>query len=136
MNAPAPRRFAFAAITPTKMSANVATILPVIERLSQMLDAENEQIASRQAVDYVTLNARKSQALLEINRLAPTLRAAEASPEFRAAMTGLRAELERNARLLKIQLQAARTITDIIARAIRDGQSDGTYSAYSWRDDD
>jgi hypothetical protein len=50
------------------------------------------------------------------------------------ALDALRVKLDANQRLLRIQLNAARKVSDIIARAIQDGQSDGTYSAYAWRD--
>jgi hypothetical protein len=36
--------------------------------------------------------------------------------------------------MLRVQLNAARKVSDIIAKAIQDGQSDGTYSAFVWRD--
>ncbi|HZZ61570.1 MAG TPA: hypothetical protein VFE63_10385 [Roseiarcus sp.] len=38
-----------------------------------------------------------------------------------------------NRRALGVQLKPAAAIADIIARAIRDGQSDGTYDARAWR---
>jgi hypothetical protein len=102
--------------------------------LLQSLDAESEQIASGKRVDYEALNQRKSQALLELTRLAPMVEGAEATPALRNALETLRAKLDANQRLLKTQLNAARKVADIIARAIRDMQSDGTYSAYAWRE--
>jgi translation elongation factor EF-G len=109
-------------------------IAPVIERLLQTLDAESEQIASGKRVDYEALNQRKSQALLELTRLAPMVAGAEATPALRNALETLRAKLDANQRLLNTQLNAARKVSDIIARAIKDMQSDGTYSAYAWRE--
>jgi hypothetical protein len=109
-------------------------ILPVIERLHQTLDAENEQIASGKRIDYETFNLRKSQGLLELTRLAPMIAGVEASANLRAGLAALRVKLDANQRMLKVQLNAARKVSDIIARAIQDGQSDGTYSAYAWRD--
>jgi hypothetical protein len=109
-------------------------ILPVIERLQQTLDAENQQIAGCKRVDYEAFNQRKSQGLLELTRLAPMIAGAQGTSSLRVALSALRAKLEANQRMLKVQLNAARTVADIIARAIQDGQSDGTYSAYAWRD--
>ncbi len=43
--------------------------------------------------------------------------------------------LETNRRLLSTQLKAARAVSDIITRAIRDSQSDGTYSDRYWMDE-
>jgi hypothetical protein len=79
---------------------------------------------------------RKSQGLLELNRLAPALASNHVGPVLRAALADLHAKLETNRRMLRTQLQAARAVADIIARAIRESQSDGTYSARSWLDDD
>ncbi|HLW91736.1 MAG TPA: flagellar protein FlgN [Roseiarcus sp.] len=111
-------------------------ILPVIARLQQTIDAENEQIASRQRVDYDAFNKRKSQGLLELARLRPALAGVEKSEALRAALGALRGKLESNQRMLRVQLNAARKVSDIIARAIRESQSDGTYSAFAWRDAD
>ena len=62
------------------------------------------------------------------------LAGAEASKPLSDALAALRAKLEVNQRKLRIQLNAARRVGDIIARAIQEGQSDGTYSASAWRD--
>ena len=43
------------------------------------------------------------------------------------------AALEANRRALGVQLKASVAVAEIIARAIRDGQSDGTYTALAWR---
>ena len=51
----------------------------------------------------------------------------------RAALADLSADLDINRRLLHVQLRAAQTI---LARAIRDGQSDGAYSSHVWREND
>ena len=109
-------------------------ILPVIERLNQTLDAENEQIARGCRIDYEALNQRKSQGLLELTRLQPMIAGAEATKPLCDALAGLRARLDANQRMLRIQLNAARKVGDIIARAIQEGQSDGTYSASAWRE--
>src|SRR5579863_9835051 len=85
-------------------------IMPVIERLQQALDAENAQIASGKRIDYESFNLRKSQGLLELSRLAPMVAGAEASQTLRAALTGLRAKLDANQRMLRVQLNAARKV--------------------------
>jgi len=46
---------------------------------------------------------------------------------------GIAGELEDNRRILRVQLRAAQDVSEIIARD-QAGQSDGTYSAFSWRD--
>jgi hypothetical protein len=97
------------------------------------VQAENVNLSERRAVDYPTHSQRKSQGLLELNRVRPALASLSASPAAKAALAGLSAELEINHRLLRTQLKAAQTVSSLIARAIRDGQSDGTYAPFAWR---
>jgi hypothetical protein len=116
-------------------AARVADMaLPIIERLMQTLDAENEQIANRHRIDYRTYNQRKSQGLLELTRLLSAIEGVAPTTKLLEAMSLLRAKLDANQRMLRVQLNAARKVSDIIAKAIHDGQSDGTYSAFAWRD--
>jgi hypothetical protein len=116
-------------------AARVAEMaLPVIDRLMQTLDAENEQIANRHRIDYRAFNQRKSQGLLELTRLIPAIEGVAPTNKLLSAMSLLRAKLDANQRMLRVQLNAARKVSDIIAKAIQDGQSDGTYSAFVWRD--
>ena len=109
-------------------------LMLAIERLQGTLDAENAKIASRKAVDFQEFNLRKSQGLLELTRLMPALAGTEISLSLRVALVGLRAKLEDNRRILRVQLKAVQEVSEIIARTIQAGQSDGTYSAFSWRE--
>jgi len=113
---------------------SLAMILPVVGRLRLAVGAENRDLARNGRVDYPTHSARKSQGLLELNRLRLALASARTHPAARAALADLSAELDINRRLLHVQLRAAQTVSGILARAIRDGQSDGTYSSHVWRE--
>jgi len=115
-------------------AGSVEMLLLAIERLQSALDAENAQIASRKAVDFHEFNLRKSQGLLELTRLMPTVAGVEIGPNLGAALVGLKAKLEDNRRILRVQLKAVQQVSEIIARTIQAGQSDGTYSAYAWRE--
>jgi hypothetical protein len=115
---------------------SLAMILPVVGRLRMAVGAENRDLAQRRVVDYRTHSARKSQGLLELNRLRMALATARTHPAARAALADLLGELDINRRLLHVQLRAAQTVSGILARAIRDGQSDGTYSSHVWREND
>jgi hypothetical protein len=131
-----PRPSAPTSLASARSARAAEMILPVIERLQQVLDAENEQVASRKRIDYEVFNQRKNQGLLELTRLAPLLAGTEGSQSLKAALATLREKLDANQRMLKVQLDAAQKVSDIIARAIQEGQSDGTYSAFAWRDID
>jgi hypothetical protein len=111
----------------------LAMALPVVERLRQTVAAENEDIAQGRPVPYEAYSLRKNQGLLELNRLLPALARAGAAGPLHDALADLNARLEVNRRALGVQLKASAAVADIIARAIRDGQSDGTYDARAWR---
>jgi hypothetical protein len=109
-------------------------ILPAIERINLALEEESQAIARRGPVDYDAFNRRKSQGLLELNRLAPSVAGQRLGPVLAAALGDLQTRLETNRRLLSTQLTAARAVSNIITQAIRDSQSDGTYSDRYWDD--
>jgi hypothetical protein len=130
MSSPSPRRLA----SSSRMSGSTDMLLLAIARVHNTLDAENAQIASGKAVDFQEFNLRKSQGLLELTRLMPVLAGMEIDASLREALIELRAKLEDNRRILRVQLRAVQEVSEIIARTIQAGQSDGTYSAFSWRD--
>jgi hypothetical protein len=111
-------------------------ILAVVTQLTELVRSESEAIASRHArVSHSDYNLKKSQALLVMNRFAPLLTQAHPHPMLRTSLLNLCGELETNRRLLQLHLRAAQAVSDLITRAIREGQSDGTYSPSPWRDD-
>lgn len=111
----------------------LAMALPIVERLRRTVAAENDDIARGRPVPYEAYSLQKNQGLLELNRLLPTLGRAGASGPLREALADLNAKLEMNRRALGVQLKASAAVAEIIARAIREGQSDGTYDARAWR---
>ncbi len=114
---------------------SLAAVLPVLDRLRAAVEAENRDLGSRRAIDYSSHSQRKNQGLLELTRLRATVDSVRNDAAASAALADLSAKLEINRRLLGTQLKAAKTIAGIVARAIREGQSDGTYSAHPWRDE-
>ncbi len=114
-------------------SAEAAAALPIVERLRETIEAENRDIEQGRPVKYEAYSLRKNQGLLELNRLVPALRRATACGPLREALADLHVKLEINRRALAVQLKACAAVSEIIARAIRDGQSDGTYTALAWR---
>ena len=124
----------FAAHASSRLEGSFEILMLAVERLRNTLDAENFKIASGEPVDFHEFNLRKSQGLLELTRLMPLFAGAEIDMTMRVALVDLRAKLEDNRRLLRVQLKAVHEVSEIIARTIQAGQSDGTYSEYSWRD--
>ena len=113
--------------------AAVAAALPTLLRLREIVAAERRDIATGIRVPYDAYSKCKNQGLLELTRLIPSLKPAAAQGSLREALLDLVAELEANRHALGLQLKASAAVADIIARAIHDGQSDGTYDARPWR---
>ena len=109
-----------------------AAALPIIERLIATLEAENRDLEHGRRVKYEVYSLNKNQGLLELNRLLPALAVAAAAGPLRDALAELHAKLEINRRALAVQLKACEAVSEIITRAIQDGQSDGTYTALAW----
>ena len=115
------------------LSPGAGAALPIIERLIATLDAENRDLEQGRRVKYEAYSLSKNQGLLELNRLIPALAgAAAAAGPLRDALAELHAKLEINRRSLAVQLKACEAVSEIITRAIQDGQSDGTYTASAW----
>jgi hypothetical protein len=120
---------------PRPVDRELAALLPVLDRLRAVIEAENQELTRGAAVDYRGHSQRKNQVLLELSRMKTSLATARVNPAVSSALADLSSKLDLNSRLLGAQLRAARTVASIVSRAIREGQSDGTYSAHPWRDD-
>jgi hypothetical protein len=114
------------------LSPAAAAVLPIIERLVATVEAENRDLEQGQRVRYETYSLSKNQGLRELNRLIPALAGAAAAGPLRDALAELHAKLELNRRSLAVQLKACEAVSEIITRAIQDGQSDGTYTPLAW----
>ncbi len=115
-------------------TSTLAAILPAVERLRDAVEAENAELARGGVSDYPAHSRRKSHGLLELNRMRAALASVSENGQAREALADLSSKLDLNRRLLEVQLRAARKVSSILAKAIRDGQSDGTYSPHAWRE--
>jgi hypothetical protein len=115
------------------LSGAAAAALPIVERLIATVEGENRDLEQGRPAQYEAYSLRKNQGLLELNRLIPALDRAIGAGPLREALADLHAKLEVNRRALAVQLKACAAVSEIIARAIQDGQSDGTYTALAWR---
>ena len=112
------------------LSAKVA-LKNTAGRLLQLLDRETTALRTRQPVDMDDLCDRKNQALLELSRIGRRLEAGAIDAELRPVLHELREKLDENRAVLKLHLQAVGEVAEILAAAIRDADSDGTYSTHS-----
>ncbi len=113
-----------------------AALKGAVERLLLLLDRETTALRTRRSVDMGDLCDRKNQALLELSRIGRRLEGEPVDAAARALLADLRVKLEENRTVLKFHLQAVGEVADILATAIRDVESDGTYStgaSQGWR---
>jgi hypothetical protein len=99
-----------------------------IERLEEVVDQETAALKGRAAADLREFNNRKSQGLLELSRSLRHFQGAAPSNAVLARLAGLREKLDTNKAVLKLHLEAVREVSTIMADALRDAESDGTYS--------
>jgi hypothetical protein len=100
-------------------------------RLEKALDQENEALAAFDSRNLSEYSRIKTQSLLELQRSATVLSHENVPAELLQLLTTLRQKLEVNRWLLLLHLEAAREVTTVITSAIRDAESDGTYSRVS-----
>jgi hypothetical protein len=107
----------------------LSAFLVTVDRLEQMIDQETQELESLKAVDLRDFNRRKSQGLLELSRAMRGLGEKVRDERVPQRLAHLRGRLDHNLEVLRMHLRAAQEVTTIIASAIQDAESDGTYSA-------
>lgn len=98
------------------------------ERLEQVVDQETAALQTRTSVDLKDFNDRKSLGLLELTRATRHIEGTAPDPALLARLSRLRDKLEINRAALKTHLDAVKEISTIVADAMRNAESDGTYS--------
>ncbi|MBE7201483.1 MAG: flagellar protein FlgN [Parafilimonas terrae] len=111
----------------------LAAFMAVVGRIEGVVEAETEALSRNLQVDMVALNHRKRQGLLELSRVMRTLTGFGPNALAQARLGGLAAKLDANRIVLDRQLRAMREVTEIVARSLRDADSDGTYSRLAGR---
>ena len=109
-------------------SATIDACLRAIERVEQIVDQETAALSQHQVKALGDFNHRKSHGLLELTRAIRALGNA-AAPALQPRLFALQAKLKDNADALQLHLKAVQEVSAVVTRAIRDAESDGTYSA-------
>jgi hypothetical protein len=99
-----------------------------IERLEEAVEQETAALKSRTRIDLREFNDRKSQGLLELTRAMRHMEGMQPEPALMTRLAALRAKLEINSATLKLHLDAVREVSAVMADAMREAESDGTYS--------
>jgi hypothetical protein len=107
-----------------------AALLNAVDRLETVLTLESASLRGGQGTSSLDeFNYRKSHGLLELTRAVRNVDPGNVGEDVRQRLLSLRRALESNRLLLKTHLDAAREISGILTAAMRQAESDGTYSA-------
>jgi hypothetical protein len=122
-----PKADVFKAAQPA-ITANYSAFVKVVERLEGVIEAETALLEEHKHAQLAEFNHRKRQGFLELSRVMRLFRGTEPQENVLQRLAILRSKLERNSTILQIHLRAVQEVAAIIARAIQDAESDGTYS--------
>lgn len=108
-------------------ASSPSTLVSALERLEELVREETLALRAHADIDFAEISRRKSRSLLELTRIARAV-----PPRFDSGtlnrVRALREALQQNFELLGLHLKAAQEVGSILHTAIRDAESDGTYS--------
>jgi hypothetical protein len=111
-----------------KGTVMLSLVESAIERLEEAVEQETAALQARAGADLREFNDRKSQGLLELTRAMRHIEGTVPEPALMQRLAGLRTKLEVNSATLKMHLEAVREVSTVMADAMREAESDGTYS--------
>lgn len=115
-------------------SDEVRGLMSAIRRLENIVEEETVALATGRKIDFDDFSARKSRSMLEFVRLMRARMHLGAEVEITEEIQRLREKLERNRSLLEMHYDAVREVATIIVKAIKDAESDGTYTGRAAQD--
>ncbi|MBB4428086.1 hypothetical protein GGD66_006672 [Bradyrhizobium sp. CIR48] len=115
-------------------SDEVRGLLAAIRRLESIVEEETVALTTRQKIDFDDFSARKSRSMLEFVRLMRARMHLGGDVEVTEEIRRLREKLERNRSILEMHYDAVREVAGIIVKAIKEAESDGTYTGRAAQD--
>jgi len=109
------------------MTDMLETFRSSLERLENVIESETQALQDHQPIDLTEYNHKKSHGLLEVTRTARALDG-DSLELAQADLHRLKDKVEKNLSILEIHLKAVHAVSAIISNAIRENESDGTYS--------
>lgn len=108
--------------------SNDNRIQSVLGRLETIIDNENEKIGKDPNFDLKVSNAHKSRCLYELTMLSRDTPHEEIAAGYINQVRAIKEKLATNARRVEAHLNAVRAVADLLKNAIREADTDGTYS--------
>ncbi|QOZ07656.1 flagellar biosynthesis protein FlgN [Bradyrhizobium sp. CCBAU 51765] len=115
-------------------SDEVRGLLAAIRRLASIVEEETAALATGRKIDFDDFSARKSRSMLEFVRLMRARMHLGGEIEITEEIRRLREKLERNRSILEMHYDAVREVASIIVTAIKEAESDGTYTGRATQD--
>ncbi|WFU27024.1 flagellar biosynthesis protein FlgN [Bradyrhizobium sp. CB1717] len=118
----------------TVRSDEVRGLLAAIRRLENIVEEETVALTTGKKIDFDDFSARKSRSMLEFVRLMRARMHLGSEVEVTEEIQRLREKLERNRSVLEMHYDAVREVASIIVKAIKEAESDGTYTGRTAQD--
>lgn len=115
---------------PDREQVAIANCGLLLERLTAVVAEENTLLVQPKAAFHGQLTGRKTQLLRDLAIAERACRSRAAAQLLKPKASALRAVLARNQQLLAAHIKAVNEISGIIVDALRQQDSDGTYSRY------
>jgi hypothetical protein len=100
----------------------------ILERLAAVLRQENHVLESAVETDHSQFIVAKNQALRDLMMLQRTIQLDSLPPAIEEMARELRALVDRNGQLLKLQVAALNDLTSFLTQTVISDQGDGTYT--------
>lgn len=107
--------------------SKVAALGIMIARLEAVLNDETRSLRNGTVTSLLDSSMAKSQGILDLGRALRSVPAYDVL-SVTTILARLRTAAEQNRYTLALHVEAARSVAEIITRAMRDAESDGTYS--------
>jgi hypothetical protein len=99
-----------------------------LARLEEIVDQETAALTGYVTINLKDFNDRKNHALVELTRAMRLIPGGMEGAALNGRVDRLRYKVKLNRIVLRMHLEAVREVSTTISNAIRDAESDGTYS--------
>jgi hypothetical protein len=105
-----------------------ALVTSVIQRIEECIDDETTALDQSPNYDLKASNDRKSQGLVDLNQAMRRLKSTDVNEDLQMRLQMFRNKLAINLRKIRLHLEAVKEITAVLSDAIKNAESDGTYT--------
>lgn len=102
----------------------------VIAKLQRLLGEEKDQLSVGDLSTLPAVAAQKIQLFAQLNKFSQTGKLLNLDEDTTLKIKNVKVQLEENAKLLKLRMDAISEITDTISAAMSEADGDSTYSVW------